>query len=187
MRTTVVLATLGFILPGVGSARDSPGQNADPSVKFEFGTTLDAVLSDTVDAQGQARRYRQSAGGRRRESRDPLVLRSLRDALETEGHVVTAADGGRAGIDAVLAAQAQGNPFPVVITDLGMPYVDGRKVASTVKGTAPDTAVLMLTGWGQRLLIDGEIPPHVDHVLSKPPKLRELRAALMKCMRKERN
>jgi DNA-binding response OmpR family regulator len=114
---------------------------------------------------------------------DPLVLRSLRDALETEGHVVTAADGGRAGIDAFLAAQAQGNPFPVVITDLGMPYVDGRMVASTVKGAAADTAVLMLTGWGQRLLIDGEIPPHVDHVLSKPPKLRELRAALMQCIR----
>ena len=25
------------------------------------------------------------------------------------------------------------------------------------------------------------IPPHVDHVLSKPPKLRELREALARC------
>ena len=38
--------------------------------------------------------------------------------------------------------------------------------------------VVLLTGWGQRLVSDGEIPPHVDHVLSKPPKMRELRAAL---------
>jgi YesN/AraC family two-component response regulator len=91
---------------------------------------------------------------------------------------VTTADGGQAGIDAFLAAQTQDNPFPVVITDLGMPYVDGRKVASAVKTAAPGTTVLMLTGWGQRLVADGDIPPHVDRVLSKPPKLRELREAL---------
>jgi PAS domain S-box-containing protein len=109
---------------------------------------------------------------------DPLVLKSLRDALEGDGHGVTTADGGQAGIDAFLAAQTQDNPFPVVITDLGMPYVDGRKVSSAVKTAAPGTTVLMLTGWGQRLVADGDIPPHVDRVLSKPPKLRELREAL---------
>ncbi len=109
---------------------------------------------------------------------DPLVLKSLRDALEGDGHGVTTADGGQAGIDVFLAAQAQSNPFPVVITDLGMPYVDGRKVSTAVKAAAPATMVLMLTGWGQRLVADGDIPPHVDRVLSKPPKLRELRDAL---------
>jgi hypothetical protein len=36
----------------------------------------------------------------------------------------------------------------------------------------------MLTGWGQRLVADGEIPAHVDKVLSKPPKLRDLREAI---------
>ena len=113
---------------------------------------------------------------------DPLVLKSLRDALEADGHGVTAANGGQAGIDAFLAAQASGEPFPVVITDLGMPYVDGRKVSSTIKRAAPKTLVLLLTGWGQRLLTDGDIPPHVDRVLSKPPKLRELREALVQGM-----
>ena len=112
---------------------------------------------------------------------DPLVLRSLRDALEADGHRVATADGGQAGIDAFLAARAQGDPFPVVITDLGMPYVDGRKVSNAVKTAAPGTSVLLLTGWGQRLVADGEIPPHVDRVLSKPPKLRELREALARC------
>jgi signal transduction histidine kinase len=109
---------------------------------------------------------------------DPLVLRSLRDTLEADGHNITTADGGQAGIDAFLAAIVQGNPFQVVITDLGMPYVDGRKVSSAVKTAVPGTVVLMLTGWGQRLVADGDVPPHVDRVLSKPPKLRELREAL---------
>ena len=109
---------------------------------------------------------------------DPLVLRSLRETLHADGHTVTTADGGQAGIDAFRAAQAQGAPFPVVITDLGMPYVDGRKVSNAIKTAAPQTVVLLLTGWGQRLVIDGDVPPHVDRVLSKPPKLRELREAL---------
>ena len=51
MKTTVVLVTLGFMLPCVGSAQDDAGQSAPQSVKFEFGTTLNSVLSDTVDAR----------------------------------------------------------------------------------------------------------------------------------------
>jgi signal transduction histidine kinase/CheY-like chemotaxis protein len=109
---------------------------------------------------------------------DPQVLKSLRDTLEMDGHRVTTADGGQAGIDAFVAAGAQGHPFQVVITDLGMPYIDGRKVSSAVKTAVPGTVVLMLTGWGQRLVADGDVPPHVDCVLSKPPKLSELREAL---------
>jgi CheY-like chemotaxis protein len=65
-----------------------------------------------------------------------------------------------------------------VITDLGMPRVDGRRVASAVKASGTSTAVILLTGWGQRLVAEGEVPVHVDQVLSKPPKLRYLRAAL---------
>ncbi len=42
------------------------------------------------------------------------------------------------------------------------------------------TPVIMLTGWGQRLIAEGDIPGHVDRVLAKPPKLRDLREALAK-------
>jgi len=109
---------------------------------------------------------------------DPLLLKSLRETLEGDGHTVLTANGGRAGIDAALAAQSSGTAFSVVITDLGMPSVDGRKVASAVKQSSPGTPVILLTGWGERLVAEGDVPEHVDHVLSKPPKLRELRAAL---------
>jgi len=113
---------------------------------------------------------------------DPLVLRSLRETLEADGHAITAADGGQAGIDAFLAAQVDSSSFEVVITDLGMPHVDGRRVAAAVKAASPETVVVMLTGWGQRLVASGDIPAHVDWVLSKPPKLRELREALARTL-----
>jgi signal transduction histidine kinase/ActR/RegA family two-component response regulator len=109
---------------------------------------------------------------------DPLILNSLRDTLEGDGHIVRTADGGQAGVDAFSTALGSSEPFQIVITDLGMPYLDGRKVATAVKAAAPGTVVLLLTGWGQRMVEDGDTPPYVDRVLSKPPKLRELRAAL---------
>jgi hypothetical protein len=36
----------------------------------------------------------------------------------------------------------------------------------------------MLTGWGQRLIGTGEVPPEVQAVLSKPPRIAELRQRL---------
>ena len=112
---------------------------------------------------------------------DPLVLKALRDTLEIDGHLVVAADGGQAGIDMFRKAVQGNTPFEVVITDLGMPYVDGSKVAAAIKEISRLTPVILLTGWGQRLVADGTPPPYVDTILSKPPRLNELRKALLAC------
>ncbi len=109
---------------------------------------------------------------------DPLLIRSLRDILEGDGHLVTTANGGQAGIDAFHQALKRGEPFAIVITDLGMPHVDGRKVASEVKAASATTPVILLSGWGQRLISEGDVPPDVDRVLSKPPKINDLRETL---------
>ena len=110
---------------------------------------------------------------------DPLLTKSLRDTLEKDGHAVTTVNGGQAGIDAFRSAHAQPGAFALVITDLGMPYVDGRQVAQAIKAISGTTPIILLTGWGQRLVAEGDIPAHVDRVLGKPPKLRELRRAFV--------
>jgi len=109
---------------------------------------------------------------------DPLILQSMRHALEGDGHIVTTADGGQAGIEIFATAQANAKPFDAVITDLGMPYIDGRKVAENIRALSPKIPVVLLTGWGRRMLAHNDIPPHVDRVMAKPPKLHELRSAL---------
>jgi CheY-like chemotaxis protein len=109
---------------------------------------------------------------------DPLLLRSLRDALELDEHEVVTADGGQAGIDAFAHAVKSGPRFDAVITDLGMPYVDGRKVAARVRQLSGQVPIIMLTGWGHRLIASADQPEHVDRVLSKPPKMTEIRGAL---------
>jgi signal transduction histidine kinase/ActR/RegA family two-component response regulator len=112
---------------------------------------------------------------------DPIVLRSMRDVLTADGHVVVTADGGQKGLDAFNEAIAAARPLDVVITDLGMPRVDGRQVARWVKSARPSMPVILLTGWGERLRAEDEAPEHVDYVLSKPARLGELRATLAQC------
>jgi DNA-binding response OmpR family regulator/anti-sigma regulatory factor (Ser/Thr protein kinase) len=108
---------------------------------------------------------------------DRPLLEALQEILERDGHHVTTACGGQAGIDAFRSAERGGTRFAVVITDLGMPYVDGRRVAAAIKDTSPTTPVILLTGWGHRLIAEGDQPEYVDRVLSKPPSMVQLRAA----------
>ncbi|WP_293349895.1 ATP-binding protein [Phenylobacterium sp.] len=114
---------------------------------------------------------------------DPVLLKALSDALGNDGHLITPANDGQAGIDAFVAGQ-DGFPFDAVITDLGMPYINGRQVAAAIKSTSPETPVILLTGWGQGMLSGVEGIPNIDMVLSKPPKLRDVRAALARHQRR---
>jgi CheY-like chemotaxis protein len=109
---------------------------------------------------------------------DPIIIKALEDALTGDGHATVAASGGQAGIDAFSDALRTNHPFELVVTDLGMPSVDGRRVAESIKSRSPNTPVIMLTGWGTRMIAEKEIPPHVDRVLGKPPRLVELRVAI---------
>jgi len=110
---------------------------------------------------------------------DPRVSRSLRRILQADGHRVTVADGGQAGIDTFVAAAQRGEPFALVLADIGMPYVDGRKVAAAIKAASPLTPIVLVTGWGQSISTPHELPLHVDRLLGKPPDIEELRRAIV--------
>ncbi len=111
---------------------------------------------------------------------DPMLRHLVNEMIESDGHAVELADGGQEGLEAFRAARERGEPFDVVITDIGMPYVDGREVASTVKRESPTTPVIMLSGWGRQVKAEGDVPAQADYVLSKPPRIHELRQALSK-------
>lgn len=109
---------------------------------------------------------------------EPLLRELLKELLERDGHKVQVSDNGQSGIETFRRARQKGHPFDVVITDLGMPYLDGRQVAKVLKRESPVTPVLMLTGWGAIMKEDDTLPDQVDGVLSKPPRSRELRQTL---------
>ena len=111
---------------------------------------------------------------------EPGVREILHDCLEHEHHKVSVAPGGREGVEMFRSSLRGGQPFEVVITDLGMPDMDGYHVARAIKAAAPRTPILMLTGWGTMIKADGEATPEVDAVLSKPPRMGELNRLLQR-------
>jgi hypothetical protein len=44
--------------------------------------------------------------------------------------------------------------------------------------------VVLLTGWGQRLVAEDDVPAHVDQLVAKPPRLPVLRKALLQVVRR---
>ncbi|MDB6129870.1 MAG: hybrid sensor histidine kinase/response regulator, partial [Verrucomicrobiales bacterium] len=114
---------------------------------------------------------------------EPLLRELIKEILETEGHTVEVADGGSQGIEKFKKASETRFPFSLVITDLGMPYVDGRQVALAVKNISASTPVVMLTGWGTMMKSDGDLPEQVDAVISKPPRMTEIREVFARLAR----
>ena len=90
------------------------------------------------------------------------------------------ASGGKQGMELFRTAMLKNQPYEVVITDLGMPEMDGHQVARTIKAESPNTPVIMMTGWGTIMKEDGETAPEVDAVIGKPPRMQELNDLLLR-------
>jgi signal transduction histidine kinase len=101
------------------------------------------------------------------------IQRFLQAALTSMGHrpILT----GNAGEG--LAAFVR-EPIDVVLTDLGLPGVSGEEVARIVHENAPDTPIVLVTGWGDQLHAEADSPQGVAQVLSKPVTLQTLTATL---------
>ncbi len=62
--------------------------------------------------------------------------------------------------------------FDAVFTDLGLPDLDGKEVASRIKNTDPDIRIAAITGWQDRL------DPVFDATITKPFNIDEIHSFL---------
>jgi signal transduction histidine kinase/ActR/RegA family two-component response regulator len=111
---------------------------------------------------------------------EPMLREMVEEVLSFHQHQVESADGGEAGVAMFEMAKAKGQPFDVVITDLGMPGMDGKQVAERVKASSSKTPVILLTGWGMMLDEKGQGMSNVDALLNKPPRVNDLLQVLAK-------
>lgn len=109
---------------------------------------------------------------------EPLLRSVLIELFQVEGHQPSAADSGEMGLLLFRQAGRNGNPYDIVVTDLGMPHMDGRQFAQALKRESPSTPVILLTGWGRIMQEQGDRPSEVDVILSKPPRPNDMRQAL---------
>ncbi|HPU56893.1 MAG TPA: ATP-binding protein [Verrucomicrobiota bacterium] len=111
---------------------------------------------------------------------EPQMQEILKNCLTRFRHEVTIASNGREGVEVFRAALKRHEPYETVITDLGMPDIDGHQVARAIKAESPGTPVIMMTGWGAMMKEAGEEAPEVDALLGKPPHIQELNEILQR-------
>jgi DNA-binding response OmpR family regulator len=116
---------------------------------------------------------------------EPMIRQLLTDCLSLQKHDVSVAEGGEQGLEMFRAALKTNQPYEVVITDLGMPGIDGQAVTRAIKAQSPKTPVVMMTGWGTLMKEDGETNVEADALLSKPPRINELNDLLLKITARE--
>jgi PAS domain S-box-containing protein len=100
---------------------------------------------------------------------DPDVRCTLSDILTSQGHKVIEVDQAQEGLDILRK-----NPFNLVITDLGMPDINGWEVAKTIKKINPQLPVILITGWDvseEEKILQKK---GVDALLAKPFQLDHL-------------
>jgi len=103
------------------------------------------------------------------------VREVLADVLLAQGHSVTLAGGGQEAL-----ACLERDLFDLVITDLGMPDVNGWDVARAVKSGRQGLPVLLLTGWADA--VESGVG-RVDAVIKKPFDMTKLAAAVNSALR----
>jgi two-component system, NtrC family, response regulator AtoC len=104
---------------------------------------------------------------------EPLVCDAVRMMLEFDGHVVETV-----GTAKEALARLEKGKFDLVITDFEMPTMKGDELAAAIKARDPKQPVIMITAYAEMLQAAGNPLTGVDHVVSKPFLLENLREAI---------
>jgi two-component system, cell cycle sensor histidine kinase and response regulator CckA len=97
---------------------------------------------------------------------DEAAVRSLvRDILESNGYVVLEAS---RAVEALEASQQHEGPIQLLLTDVVMPDIGGRKLADRLKASRPEAKVLYMSGYTDTAIVQhGLLEPGVAF-LQKP-------------------
>lgn len=108
---------------------------------------------------------------------EPTVCKAIQMMLRHFGHEVQTAGDGVAAL-----ALFEAGHFDLVITDYLMPEMKGDQLAAHIKKLRPAQRIIMATAFAEDFLKFGKPSGGVDHVLTKPFSLEELRGAIAQVM-----
>ncbi len=105
---------------------------------------------------------------------EPMVSSILAKLLERRGHTVVTVEGGAQALE-----RFGQESFDAVITDLGMPDMDGRALARRLRRDHPFLPILLLSGDTE----PGAADETISEVLAKPARIERVDEALQRVLR----
>jgi len=152
----------------------APGQGTSVRLTFPVRKPALQPAAETVPPPTQARSLNVLCI-----DDEARVRQLLNVCLAQFGHQVSMASTGKEGLRLFRAAKQKQQPYEVVITDLGMPDIDGHQVAKAIKAESPNLPVIMMTGWGTTMREDEKPASEVDALIDKPPHIQRLNHLLL--------
>src|SRR5665647_2475836 len=110
---------------------------------------------------------------------EEVIRKSFSRELLMEHFAVTAVASGSEAISAL-----EDGRYDAVITDLMMPDIDGLGVLKAVKKQAPQTSVIILTGYGDMRVAIDALRLDADDFALKPCEIEELVYRIRRCLEK---
>jgi len=111
---------------------------------------------------------------------EEIILKTITEKLRDEDFTVFTARSGKEAL-----AQFNAKPVKLVITDLMMEGMDGMTVLKNIKKKAPETAVIILTGYGDLSSAIDALRLGADDYILKPCDINELLFRIKKCLEKQ--
>ncbi len=108
---------------------------------------------------------------------EPIVGKRLKPALEKNGFEVEAFDSGKEALSRFAE-----NKFDIVVTDIRMDEIDGIEVLGKVLESAPDTKVIIITGYATIEMAREALTKGAFDFISKPFKPDELREVIYRAV-----
>jgi len=104
-----------------------------------------------------------------------ILAELIRLFLQSQGHTITLASDGQAGIDSYMRSLDSNYLFDLVITDYRMPRKDGGQVVREIFSVKPDQKIILSTAFSiDYVRAPTDIPTEMVHVLKKPYDFNEL-------------
>lgn len=104
-----------------------------------------------------------------------MVCDAVKMMLEFDGHEVKTVLSGKEAL-----AMLEREKFDLILSDYDMPEMKGDELAAAIKARSPKQPVVLITAYAEMLEASGNPLTGVDHVISKPFLLENLREAVAK-------
>jgi PAS domain S-box-containing protein len=110
---------------------------------------------------------------------DATIRRLITETLEELGYSCLAAADANEAVPALQSIQ----PIDLLITDVGLPNVNGRQLAELARQHRPSLKILFITGYAEIAVVRADFLPQGAHILAKPFGLDALGAAVGELLR----
>jgi PAS domain S-box-containing protein len=153
----------GFVRQSGGEARIQSAPGAGTTVSLHFPRHKGQEPAETPNA-GEAPPASKGEGAVLVVEDEASVRRFVVEVLEELGYEVVDAEDGPSGVEMLRSSR----PIDLLLTDIGLPGLNGRQVADIARETRPDLKVLFMTGYAEAAAMsEGFLEPGMG-LITKP-------------------